>query len=83
MRWASSTCSAAFLGPRPLAEDLEDQAGAVEHLGVEGLFEIALLDRRQRVVDDDQLRVLFLDDLAQFLNLAGAEQRRRPRVGNR
>src|SRR5690606_24427529 len=35
----------AFLRPRPLAEYLQDQRRAVEHLGVEFLFEISLLYR--------------------------------------
>ena len=35
----------ALAGQRALAEDLQDQAGAVEHLAVPGLLEIALLDR--------------------------------------
>ena len=61
----------AFLGARALAEYLKDEAGAIEHLGVQRLLEIALLHRRQRMIDDDQLRLFFLDDLGELLDLAG------------
>ena len=46
---------------RPLAEDLEDQPGAVEHLGVPGALQIALLHRAQLAVDDDQVDLLVAD----------------------
>ena len=73
----------AFLGPGALAENLENQPGAVEHLGVQFLLEIALLHRRQRVVDDDQLRLALLHDVGELRHLAAAEQRCRARVGDR
>ena len=46
----------AFSGRRAFTEDLEDQTGAVDYLGVERLFEIFLLDGSERRIDDDQLR---------------------------
>jgi hypothetical protein len=36
-----------------LGENVEDQAGAVEHPHIQALFQVALLGRRQRVVEDD------------------------------
>ena len=45
---------AALMGARARAEDFEDQAGAVDDLGLPAPFEIALLHRAQRRVDDDQ-----------------------------
>ena len=68
------------LALRALAEDFEDKPGAVENLGVPGLFEVALLDRGQRVVDDDDLCLLRLHNGADFLNLARAEQGRGARL---
>src|SRR5260221_1892194 len=42
-----------LMSARPRAENLENQAGAVDDLAVPRLLEVALLDRRDRRVDDD------------------------------
>ncbi len=69
---------APFPRPRPLAEDLEDQPGAIEHLGVPCPFEVALLHGCERVIDDDQRSILGAHQSCKLFDLAGAEQRRRP-----
>src|SRR5260221_6430207 len=65
------------MSARPRAEDLENQAGAVDDLAVPRLLEVALLDRRDRRVDDDDADLFRRDDLAERGDRATAEQRRR------
>ena len=67
---------APFPRPRAFAEDLQDQPGAVEHLGVPRGLEIALLHGRERMVDDDELGVFHTDHAGEFLDFAGPEQGR-------
>ena len=45
---------APFPCARALAENLENESGAVQHLDLPHRLEIALLDGCQRVVDDDE-----------------------------
>ena len=45
---------------RAAAENFEDQPGAVEHLGAPGLFQIALLHRRERAIHHDDAGVVLL-----------------------
>jgi hypothetical protein len=45
----------AFVRTRALGEDVEDQAGAVDDAALGELLEVALLHRRERVVDQDQV----------------------------
>jgi hypothetical protein len=70
----------AFLGAGAVAEDFQDQPGAVHDLGLEFLLQIALLNRRQGMIDDHQLDLLDRDPVRQFRHFASAEQRRRTRL---
>ncbi len=74
----------AFVRTRAQREDVENEAGASDHAALAVLFEIALLHRTQDVVDEDQVGVVDLLDLAQFVDFARTEQETRiRRVGPR
>src|SRR5690606_11031098 len=69
---------APFGSRRTLAEYLENQTGPIGHLALQRLFQIALLDRRQRAVDDDQLGLVLLTGDRDILDLPRPEERARP-----
>ncbi len=64
----------ALVGTRPLGEDVQNQAGAIEHTAFERALEVALLAGGQRVIEDHQLGLAFLDEVMQLLDLAAADQ---------
>ena len=69
----------AFAGRGALAEDLEDQRRAVEHLGAGLRLEIALLDRRERRVDEQQFDLALLRPASlDLLELPAADEGRGP-----
>ena len=67
---------------RTFAEDLEDQASAVDDLARQLVFQIALLDRRERAVDHDQFDLVLFAGDADVIDLAGAEQQVRAHLAN-
>ena len=67
---------------RAFAEDLEDQSGAVDDLARQLVFQIALLDRRERAVDHDQFDLVLFAGDADVIDLTGAEQQVRAHFAN-
>jgi hypothetical protein len=70
-----------FRRPRPSREDIEDQLRPVDHLDPRRVFQVALLRRRQVMVDDQHVGLDRLRQFFQFLDLAESEQRRRVDCG--
>jgi hypothetical protein len=64
----------AFPGSRPLAKYVQDQAGAVHHLAIPALLEIALLHRAERCIDNRHLHVIFADLISNVRNLTFTQQ---------
>jgi hypothetical protein len=62
-----------FGSRRPLAENLEDEPGSVDHLGFGRGLEILLLDRSDRGVDDEELGLVRGDRLGDRFGLALSE----------
>ena len=67
----------AFAGARAATENFQNKPGAVEHLGVPGLFQIALLHRRQRAVHHHDAGFEGFDEAGDLLDFAFAEIGRR------
>ena len=70
----------ALTGAGPRREDFEDERGAVDDLAVPRAFEIALLDRGERPIHDDQSQVVRGHDVRHRLHAPGTEQGGRPRL---
>ena len=67
----------AFLARRVLGEDVEDQRDAVDDVDLEQLLEVALLRGRELVVEDHDVDVERVREVAQLFGLALADVGRR------
>jgi hypothetical protein len=66
----------AFAGAGAVAEDLQDQAGPVDDLGLPGALQVALLHGREMAVDHHQFDLEVLHQATEALDRALAQQRR-------
>ena len=71
---------AALMGLGAAGEDIEDQSGAVDDEHAEFGLEVALLGRRQLGIDEDEIVVQRLAQVANLGQLALADERARHRV---
>ena len=62
-----------------LGEDVQNEARAIQHPALEMPLQVALLARRQGMVEDDQFRLLGLHQHLQFVRLASTDKE--PPVG--
>ena len=63
----------AFFRAGALGENIQDQRGAIEHLALEDLFQVARLRRRKFIVEDDRIDFIAPAMLGEFVRLAGAD----------
>ena len=68
---------------RSAAEDFQDQPGAVEHLGVPRLLQVALLHRRERAIGNHDAGFEAFDEAGDLVDLAGAHVGRGPNLADR
>ena len=67
----------AFVAARALREDVEDQPRAIEHAALDEFFEIALLRRRERMIEQHHVGVVLDRGGANFIGLAAAHEESR------
>ena len=65
----------------PLREDVEDERRTVQHAAPERLLEVALLTRREFVIEDHQTSASRLDGVGNLGDFAAASERRGIRLG--
>lgn len=66
----------AFVAARAQGEDFQDQGGAIKHPALQAALQIALLNRGEFVIEDDQGSLGGAGGIADFIGLAGAGEQR-------
>ena len=66
----------AFRRAGALAKNFQDEPGAIDHLGLQQFFKIALLNRGDGAIDDDHLGLHRRHQAGQTIDLAAAQQAR-------
>ena len=69
----------AFKAARALGENIQDQSGTIHNPALQERFQIALLTRRQAVIEDHQFGTLRPYRIADFLGLASTDKQARVR----
>ena len=64
----------AFAGAGAVGENLQDQTGSVQKLDAPFLFQISLLNRGHRTIDQHQINLQSLQPGRHLIHLTGAEQ---------
>jgi hypothetical protein len=60
-----------------LGKNIENEAGPINHAGLEQTLQIALLGWRQRMVEDYEVELKISDGIANFLGFARSDKKRR------
>src|SRR5690606_25938044 len=64
----------ALVRTRTLSKDIQNQASSIKHAAFQRPLEVTLLAGRQRVIENDQLDLAILDELAQLVDLPAANK---------
>ena len=71
----------ALMAFRTLRENVENQAGSVDHVDMQAFFQIALLRRRKRMIENHQFGTIQMNGLHHFVDFAAADIKRGIRTG--
>lgn len=66
----------AFGAARTQRKDIEDERGSIDHAAFEPLLEIALLNARERVIEDDEIGLRFRTPVRDLFDFTAASEQR-------